>query len=151
MGATALVDKLKNFMGFGDELDEYEDDFEEVEYDEVEEKQSSKPIFSKKQKVVPMHSSGAQTKIVVVKPRCYNNSTQVADELKQRRPVIVNVGSLDTDEARRVIDFIAGTVYGLNGNMQKVAGGIFLATPSQVDILGEVLTDKDAGYEWSMF
>ena len=150
MGATALVDKLKNFMGFGDEFDEYEDDFEEMEYEE-EEKSSLKPIFSKKQKVVPMHSSGAQTKIVVLKPRCYNNSTQVADELKQRRPVVINVGSLDTDEARRVIDFIAGTVYGLNGNMQKVAGGIFLATPSQVDIMGEVLSDKESGYEWSMF
>ena len=150
MGATALVDKLKNFMGFGEEYDEFEDDIEEVEYDE-EEKSSSKPMFAKRAKVVPMHSSGAQTRIVVIKPRCYNNSTQVADELKQRRPVIINVGSLDTDEARRVIDFIAGTVYGLNGNMQKVAGGIFLATPSQVDIMGEVLEDKDSGYEWSMF
>ena len=150
MSATALVDKLKNFMGFGDEFDDYEDDYEEMELEE-EEKTSIKPMFSKKQKVVPISSQGAQTKIVVLKPRCYNNSTQVADELKQRRPVVINVGSLDTDEARRVIDFIAGTVYGLNGNMQKVVGGIFLATPSQVDILGEVLADKDSGYEWSMF
>lgn len=151
MGATALVDKLKSFMGFGDEFDDFEDEYEDTEFEEADEKNSVKPMFSRKQKVVPMHSSGAQTRIVVLKPKCYSNSTQVADELKQRRPVVINVGSLDTDEARRVIDFIAGTVYGLNGNMQKVAGGIFLATPSQVDIMGEVLNDKDSGYEWSMF
>ena len=77
MGATALVDKLKNFMGFGDEFDEFEDDIEEMEYEEVEEKPASKPVFSKKQKVVPMHGQSAQTKIVVLKPRCFNNSNQM--------------------------------------------------------------------------
>ena len=75
----------------------------------------------------------------------------VADELKDRRSVVINVGTLDTDEARRVVDFIAGTVYGLNGNMQKVSGGIFLATPCQVDILGEVLEDGGEDFQWSMF
>lgn len=150
MGATAIVDKIKNFMGFGEEFEDYEDEIEEIELEETEGKRA-KQSFSKKPKIIPLHGQSNQTRIVVLKPRCFSNSTQVADELKQRRPVVINVGSLDTDEARRVVDFIAGTVYGLNGNMQKVAGGIFLATPSQVDILGEVLEDRDTKSELSMF
>ncbi len=151
MGNYALVSKIKNIIGFGDEYDEYEDDVMEQEFEEPEQKPISKSTYIKKQKVVPMHGTGNQNKIVVLKPKCFNDSMQVADELKERRPVVINVGTLDTDEARRVVDFIAGTVYGLNGNMQKVAGGIFLATPAQVDILGEVLDDKGTGFEWSMF
>lgn len=148
MGSSAIVSKLKNFIGFGDEFDEYEDDvIEEIS----EQHHETKPVYSRRQKIVPMNGQSTSTKIVVLKPKCFNDSMQVADELKERRPVVINVGTLDTDEARRVVDFIAGTVYGLNGNMQKVAGGIFLATPSQVDILGEVLEDNGAGFEWSMF
>ena len=150
MGSSAIVNKLKNFIGFGDEFEDYEDEIEEVEVNEVEERAAGKSSF-RKQKVVPINGYSSQTKIVVLKPSCFNNSTQVADELKMRRPVVINVGSLDTDEARRVIDFIAGTVYGLYGNMQKGAGGIFIATPAQVDILGVVLDDSGAGFEWSMF
>lgn len=151
MSSSAIVNKLKNFIGFGDEFDDFDEDYMENEIEEISEHTSVKPVYNKKQKVVPLSGQNTQTKIVVLKPKCFNNSTQVADELKARRPVVINVGSLDTDEARRVVDFIAGTVYGLNGNMQKVAGGIFLATPSQVDILGEVLEENAKDFEWSMF
>ena len=65
--------------------------------------------------------------------------------------VILNVGALDPDEARRVVDFVSGTVYGMNGDMQKVSGGIFIAAPSHVEIQGEVSEDKGAGFGWSMF
>ena len=96
MGNSAIVSKLKNFIGFGDE---YEDEAEEV-YTEPEEREVPKPTVSRKQKVVPMNGQISQTKIVVLKPKCFNDSTHVADELKARRPVIINVGGLDTDEAR---------------------------------------------------
>ncbi len=143
-----LVDKLKDLTGFG-EVD-YEEDYEE-EYEEVEEvRPMRKTSIMKKSKIVPINQE-AQNRIVVLKPKCFNNSTEVADELKQRRPVIIDVGALDPDEARRVVDFIAGTVYGVDGNMQKVSGGIFLATPNHVDIMGEVLKDGKGNFEWSMF
>ncbi len=148
MGNSAIVSKLKNFIGFGDEFEEEE---AEEMYTEPEEREIPKPTASRKQKVVPMNGQVTQTKIVVLKPKCFNDSTHVADELKARRPVVINVGGLDTDEARRVVDFIAGTIYGLNGNMQKVAGGIFVATPEHVDILGEVLEDNADSFQWSMF
>ena len=143
-----FVDAVKDFVGFGD-ID-YEEEMELEEYDEepVEERT---PLFSRKNKVVALDRASMQPSIVVLKPRCFNNTTEVADQIKQRRPVILDVGNLDPDEARRVVDFIAGTVYGLNGNMQKVAGGIFLATPAQVDIMGEVCEGKENGMEFSMF
>lgn len=147
MATGAIVDKIKNFIGFGDEYEDYD---EEVIEEETRERALPKTSPVKNKKVVPFKNPSSQSKIVVVKPKCYNDSTQVSDELKARRPVIINVGALDTDEARRVVDFIAGTVYGLDGSMQKVAGGIFLATPSQYDIMGEVI-DDGFGFEFSMF
>lgn len=145
--ATGAFDKFKNFIGFGDEYEDYDDEILEEEPRESSLKKAS-PLKNKK--VVPFQSSSSQSKIVVVKPKCYSDATLVADELKNKRPVIINSDALDTAEARRVIDFVAGTVYGLGGNMQMVAGGIFLATPSQYDIMGEVLNDG-FGFEFSMF
>ncbi|MBQ7793779.1 MAG: cell division protein SepF [Clostridia bacterium] len=142
-----FVESVKDMLGFGDFEDEYEDDFdyEEEEYDEPQ----RESIFSRKSsKVVSIAPQGSQAKIVVLKPKCFNNSTAVADELRKRRPVIVDVGALDPDEARRVIDFVSGTVYGIDGKMQKITSGIFVATPSQVDIMGEVLKDADS-MSWS--
>jgi len=139
-----FVDTVKEFIGFGD----IEEDEEELEFEEIVEE--IKP--AKKNKVVPLRASSNQVKIVIKKPKCFSNSTEVADELKRGRSVVIDVGMLDPDEARRVIDFIAGTIYGVNGSMQKVSGGIFLATPSQVDIMGEILKEaENGGFEWSMF
>lgn len=145
----SLVDKIKDLTGFG-EID-YEEDYEEEYEEPVQEKSVRKSSIIKKNKVVPLGTYESQNRIVVLKPKSFNNSTEVADELKQRRPVIIDVGALDPDEARRVVDFIAGTVYGVDGNMQKVSGGIFLATPNHVDIMGEVLKDGKGNFEWSMF
>ena len=139
-----FVDSVKEFIGFSDIEEDDEMDYEEP----VEEVRQPKRF----NKVVSISGSQNQAKIVVVKPKCFSNSTEVADELKKRRPVVIDVGALDPDEARRVVDFIAGTVYGVDGNMQKVSGGIFIATPSQVDIMGEIMEGAENGsFDWTMF
>ena len=145
-----FVDAVKDFVGFGDV--EYEDDYE-YEDEEFEEVVDEKPsFFNRKSKVVPLDKQSNGPRIMVVKPKCFNNSTEAADQLKQRRPVILDVGGLDPEEARRVVDFVAGTVYGLGGDIQKVSGGIFVATPSTYDIAGDFLKDKSGiGLDWSMF
>lgn len=147
-----FVESVKDMLGFGGYDDEYEDDFDEYADEEDYEEAPRSAMFGgrKSSKVVPINPQSAQAKIVVLKPKCFNNSTQVADELRRRHPVIVDVGALDPDEARRVVDFISGTVYGIDGKMQKITSGIFVATPSQVEIMGEVVKDSD-GIEWSMF
>ncbi len=143
-----FVDAVKDFVGFGDV--DYEEDIVMEEVEEVIEEKT--PLFSRKNKVVALDRAQNQPSIVVLKPRCFNNTTEIADQIKQRRPVILDVGNLDPEEARRVVDFVAGTVYGLNGDIQKVSGGIFVATPAAYEISGEFLKDKSgAGFDWSMF
>lgn len=146
-----FVESVKDMFGWGT-YDEYEDEYEYDEEEDFDEAPRSSSVFGARRnnKVVPINPQSTQSKIVVLKPKCFNNSTAVADELRKRRPVIVDVGALDPDEARRVVDFISGTVYGIDGNMQKITSGIFVATPSQVDIMGEVIKDSE-GFEWSMF
>ncbi len=145
-----FVESVKDMFGFGGYDDEYYDDeYYDDEEEEYEEKSHSSMFGNRKNsKVVPINPQSSQARIVVLKPKCFNNSTAVADELRKRRPVIVDVGALDPDEARRVVDFISGTVYGIDGKMQKITSGIFVATPSQIDIMGEVVKDTD-GSEWS--
>lgn len=138
-----FVDAVKDFVGFGDD---YEDE-EVEEFEEVVEERA--PLFSRKNKVVALDKGSTQPSIVVLKPRCFNDTTEVADQIKQRRPVVLDVGNLDPEEARRVVDFIAGTVYGLNGDIQKVSGGIFVATPASYEISGEFLKDK-SGAGWQL-
>jgi cell division inhibitor SepF len=139
-----FVDAIKDFIGI--ETEEYEDYEEEAVVDE-------KPVsmFSKKSKVVPISGNSMQPKIVIVKPRSFNNTNEIADELKSRRPVIFDVGGLEPDEARRVVDYIAGTVYGIDGDIKRVSGGIFIAVPAQIDVAGRDLEEsRDTGFEWTM-
>lgn len=143
----SFVDAVKDFVGFGDI------DYEDNDYVEEEMEQEEKPsFFSKKNKVVSIEKANNQPTIVVVKPKCFSNAVEAADQLKQRHPVILDVTGLDTDEAKRTVDFIAGTVYGVNGDVQKVSSGIFIATPASFDISGDYLKGKaGAGLDWSMF
>lgn len=145
-----FVESVKDMLGFGGYEDEYEDDFDYEEEDEVEEAPQRESVFGRKNKVVAINPQSSQARIVVLKPKCFNNSTAVADELRKRRPVIVDVGALDPDEARRVIDFVSGTVYGIDGKMQKITSGIFVATPSQMDIMGEIVKEHD-GFAFGSF
>ena len=144
-----FVESVKDMLGFGEYEDEY-DEFDYEEEEEFEEAPQRESVFSRKNKVVPINPQGNQARIVVLKPKCFNNSTAVADELRRRRPVIVDVGALDPDEARRVIDFVSGTVYGIDGKMQKITSGIFVATPSQMDIMGEIVKEHD-GFAFGSF
>ncbi len=144
-----FVESVKDMLGFGDYEDEY-DEFDYEEEEEIEEAPQRESVFSRKNKVVSINPQSNQARIVVLKPKCFNNSTAVADELRRRRPVIVDVGALDPDEARRVIDFVSGTVYGIDGKMQKITSGIFVATPSQMDIMGEIVKEHD-GFAFGSF
>lgn len=145
-----FVEKLKDLTGFGDV--DYEDETEMEEEEEREEK-AAKPKFAtgKKSKVVPISGAEAQNNIVVLRPKCFDDSKKISAELKQRHPVIIDLGALDPEEARRVVDFVAGTIYGGDGDMKRVSGGVFLATPNHVSITGEVLKDDNGNGDMSMF
>lgn len=73
----------------------------------------------------------------VVAPGSFNDAQEVADRFKASQPVIVNLQGVDRDLARRIIDFTSGLCYGLGGHMEKVAGQVYLLTPSNVEVSAE--------------
>ncbi|MCL2493599.1 MAG: cell division protein SepF [Clostridiales bacterium] len=73
-------------------------------------------------------------KIVVVEPRSFDECPKLVDSLKARKPVIINLESIENDTARKVFDFLSGGTYALNGNVQKIAQNIFVFLPENVDV-----------------
>lgn len=126
---SKFINKVLNLVGWNDE----EEDEIEQEESYIDEKSNSKN--SKNNKVVNIHTN-AQLKVVVLQPEVFEDAQEICDNLKSKKPVIVNLEEMDVDTARRVIDFLSGAVYALDGNIQKVSNGIFLVAPYNVDIMG---------------
>ena len=114
---------------FGKE--ENEGEFEEVE-GEYEEGAASKPYNSEKT-------------IKLLEPRAYSESQQIADYLKKKTSVIVNLKRVTPDQGKRIVDFLSGTLYAIEGDLQKLGGGIFLCTPHGMNVDGIFTDDKDKG------
>ncbi len=83
------------------------------------------------------------TKLVLLEPRAYSETQQIADELKKRNTVVVNLKRVTSDQAKRIIDFLSGTIYAIGGDLQKVGGGIFLCTPNNVKVNGKITEETD--------
>lgn len=138
-----IVDSFKGFMGFDN--DKYDDEFmdeellDEEEYDdELEERSNSR--FARKGKVVPLNpnTGHGQASITIIKPRRYDDVAAIADVVKSRRPVIFDVANMEeTGVATKIVDFMSGVVYGLNGSIKKVSAGIFVAAPEHMSIASE--------------
>ena len=77
-----------------------------------------------------------------MRPSDINDSTNVANEIKEGRLVIFDVGQIDNEEARRIVDFISGGVYALDGYIQKVSNSIFLVAPSNYEITNEMAREE---------
>lgn len=141
-----VFDKFKDLMGF----EEYDE--EEVEAAEDYNKQGSyydrKPMEPRQpiappakfdNNVVPMQNRTVKAltnafKLVVIEPKGFDECSKLVDNLKSRKPVIVNLEALDSDTARKIFDFLGGATYALNGNVQKIANNIFVFAPENVDI-----------------
>lgn len=77
-------------------------------------------------------------KMILLEPRAYSESQQIADHLKKKNTVVVNMKRVTHDQAKRIVDFLSGTVYALGGDLQKIGGGIFLCTPKNVNVEGQI-------------
>lgn len=80
-------------------------------------------------------------KMILFEPRAYSESTQITDYLKARNTVVVNLKRVTPEQAKRIIDFLSGSLYAMNGNLQKLGGGIFLCAPNNVNIEGKITDD----------
>ncbi len=87
-------------------------------------------------KVVSMPSPATQMKMIVYQPLSYEDTQNIIDNLKSRKPVIVNMEELEIDCAQRILDFMAGAIYALSGTIHKISRGIFVVAPNNIDVVG---------------
>jgi len=124
-----LMDKVLGFIGV-----EVKDAEEPEDENQSLNEASARPNRSN---VVSLHNS-RPFKLVVVKPLVFEQVQVIADHLKSRRPVIINLEGTEKDIAKRILDFVSGTAYALNGSMQRISHLIFLFVPSNVEVSGEI-------------
>ncbi len=152
-----IFDKMLDAMKLGDEdeYDEYEDDYDEDNYEDEVEKKS---IFKRSDDTAEKKSqnsgatvsrfptmrggkksgSGGSMEVCVIKPSSFEDAREIAETLLADRTVILNMEGLELGLAQRIIDFISGSCYAIDGHLQKVSNYIFIVTPSNVDISGDL-------------
>ena len=145
-----LMDELKKIIHpYDDEDYDYEDDFEEPAKesrslfdDRKEERRDERRSEDRHNKVVNIHAT-TQLKVVLVKPERFDNASEIADHLKEKRTVVLNLESTNKDVARRLIDFLSGVAYAGEGKIKKVAANTYIITPYSVDIMGDLIDELE--------
>ena len=139
----SILDELKKLTHpYEDEDDDpAEFDDEPQERDMFEDRRSSR-IDDRRGKVVNIHAT-TQLKVVLVKPERFEAASEIADHLKEKRTVVVNLESTHKDIARRLIDFLSGVAYAGEGKIKKVAANTYIITPYSVDIQGDLIDELE--------
>jgi cell division inhibitor SepF len=131
----SVFDKFMEVMGLSDAVEE-----EVIEEQEDLSEDRTRRNAAARNKVVPITAKPNDAlRVVLVEPICFDDCQVISDHLKSKRSVIINLEALDLSTARRIIDFVGGTAYALEGSMQKAGGSIFVAVPSHVEITGDLL------------
>ncbi|MBP1992781.1 cell division protein SepF [Paenibacillus eucommiae] len=131
-----VMNKFMNFLG----LQEEEEIIERERVVEGTEEAETNPYEQRsknKANVVSIHSQ-KNSRVILSEPRSYDETQDIADHLRARRAVVVNLQRVRPDIAIRIVDFLSGTVYALNGSISKLGPNIFLCTPDTVDIHGHI-------------
>lgn len=146
-----LMDELKKIIHpYDDEDYDYEDDFEEPV------KESSRSLFDDRKddrredrrsedrhnKVVNIHAT-TQLQVVLVKPERFDNVSEIADHLRDKHSVLLNLENTDRNIARRLVDFLSGCAYAVDGKIKKVAASAYLLTPYNVEIVGDLVEELE--------
>jgi len=146
-----VLSKVKSLLGF-DDYAEYEDeDYEEYEKEMTDDDDGEPVITNKKNsKVVNIHTSSA-AKVTITKPVDYEEATEICEALKNRRIVLVNTTVLELKIAQRLLDFISGSCYALGGELQQIEKGVYLLSPSNVEVTNELKNElsSKALFNWS--
>ncbi|WP_338781816.1 cell division protein SepF [Metabacillus sp. FJAT-52054] len=147
----SIKNRFKNFFALDEEEYEYTD---KQSYEEEEEEyltpDPQAPRKEGKQNVVSLQSLQKSSKVVLCEPRAYSEAQDIADQLKNRRAIVVNLQRIQHDQAKRIVDFLSGTVYAIGGDIQKIGMNIFLCTPDNVDVSGTIseLAVEDEPQRW---
>ena len=146
---SSVLDKIREMIfdpELVDEEIEYEEDLdyqdeagtiEEEEIMDTTKKQRSNKVVNMEKPNLTAVNGGSSIKMVLFQPMSYEDSQAIVDNLRACKPVIVNMVDLERECAQRVLDFMAGAVYALNGTIRRVSYGIFVIVPSNVTIIGQ--------------
>ena len=138
----SIIDELKKWTHPYEDEDEDFDDFEETPHREPAFDDRKARVEDRRNKVVNIHAT-TQLKVVLVKPERFENASEIADHLKDKRTVVLNLESTNKDIARRLIDFLSGVAYAGEGKIKKVAANTYLITPYSVDIEGDLIDELE--------
>ena len=139
----SFLDELKKWTHpYDDEDDDFEEEFEEMPRKETAFEERRSRVDSRNNKVVNIHAT-TQLKVVLVKPERFENASEIADHLKDKRTVVINLESTNKDIARRLIDFLSGVAYAGEGKIKKVAANTSIITPYHVDIEGDLIDELE--------
>ncbi len=144
----SLMDEFKKIMHPYDD----EDDYEEENFTSAKEQRDTSDYFDdrreerraedRRNKVVNIHAT-AQLKVVLVKPERFENASEIADHLREKRTVVMNLESANKDIARRLVDFLSGVAYAGDGKIKKVAANTYIITPYSVDLMGDLIDELE--------
>ena len=138
----SIIDELKKWTHPYEDEDEEFDDFEETPPREPAFDDRKARVEDRRNKVVNIHAT-TQLKVVLVKPERFENASEIADHLKEKRTVVLNLESTNKDVARRLIDFLSGVAYAGEGKIKKVAANTYIITPYSVDIMGDLIDELE--------
>lgn len=148
----SFKDKLSNILKVSE--DEYydtpeTDEYEEEEFEDEEEYVEPVPRFNPRaakeakaeQNKVVSFNANTKLQVVLTKPKSMEEARSIADSVKQRKAVVVNLESVNGDSARRILDFLSGVTYAKEATMRQIASGTFMITPLNVDVNGDLISE----------
>jgi cell division inhibitor SepF len=141
----SLMDEFKKIIHpYDDEdYDEEEDLTQPKETASVfDDRREERRSDERRNKVVNIHAT-AQLKVVLVKPDRFENASEIADHLREKRTVVLNLESTNKDVARRLVDFLSGVAYAGDGKIKKVAANTYIITPYSVDLMGDLIDELE--------
>ncbi len=144
-----FVEEIKKFVR-GDDIDgEYEGEYAEDGYeDNSSDFQDRRPdsstamTSSRQEKIVNIHAT-TQLSVVLVKPEKFENAAEIADHLKDKRTVVLNLENTNKEVSRRLVDFLSGVAYANEGKIKKIANSTYIITPYNVDLLGDLIDELE--------
>ena len=146
--AGAIMDKIWGVIGMNNNNQSEAEDMDEEDYDvdtydnNYEDDEDDRKIFGRKNKVVPMPQQSQAIKMVISQPTTFEQSEEICSLLKEKKSVIVNLEYVSKEVARRIVDFISGGVYALDGHIQKISNSIFLIAPMNYEITNEMAREE---------
>lgn len=138
--AGKVINKMMGFLGLEDEYEDLDDVNSTYEKEEVDVDPPISSVKKKDGKVVNIHTA-ASARVMIIKPTTFDEATDICDDLKNRKIVVVNTTSLESKVAQRLLDFMGGASYALGGELQEVEKGVYILSPSNVEVTNELKSE----------